>query len=439
MKKSRIKLVLFLSAALLLFFTSLNIYTSYKKIIRTVEESIANQTLEAAKSIAAEMDIAVYKRFLENPAKNEHYWEIRNYLNDAREKLGALYVYTLNVDNPVVSTTEIVGYPPQNFAEREDFPIGEVCTVPEEQVNIAYYKQKPFVTDIIKDPKYGTYLTVGAPIKNEAGEVISYLGIDISVNTVNDIKGQVLKNNLSLFIFNGVFIIVVITSFLFMQRWYQREVQKEVGYTEDTYQAEIKTLIASVSSLRHDFTNHIQVVHGLLQIGASKQAQEYLASLDKEVQSIEVIKLGIDHPGLLILLQTKKLTAQNHGIDMDISVSATSFSYIKTTDLIKILSNLIDNAIDAAKEFPEEKRRIEFHCEADEERYIFKIINTGPAIIRDAPVFKKGFTTKEAQDGKRRGQGLFIVKEVVGKYGGKISIYPTGEFETTAIVEIPIK
>lgn len=439
MKKSRIKLVLILSAALLLFFTSLSIYTSYKKIIGTVEESIANQTLEAAKSIAAEIDRVAYERFLENPTKNKHYWELRSYLNDAREKLGALYVYTFNVDNPVVSTTWIVGHPPKSSLAREDFPIGEVCTVPEEQVNIAYYKKTTFVTDIIKDPKYGTYLTVGAPIKNEEGDVISYLGIDISVNTVNDIKGQVLKDNLSLFIFNGVFIIVVIVSFLFMQRWYQKEVQKEVGYTEDTYQAEIKALIASVSSLRHDFTNHIQVVHGLLQIGEPEQAQQYLASLNKDIQSIEVIKLGVDHPGLLILLQTKKLAAQNHAIDMDISVSATSFASIKTTDLIKILSNLIDNAIDATTELPEEKRRIEIRCEADEERYIFKIVNTGPAIKGDAQVFNKGFTTKKPEEGKIRGQGLFIVKEVVGKYEGKVSIYPSGEFETTAIVEVPIK
>ncbi len=439
MKKSRIKLVLILSAALLLFFTSLNIYTSYKKIIGTVEESIANQTLEAAKSIAAEMDIIAYKQFLLSQSKNEYYWEIRDYLNDAREKLGALYVYTFNVDNPVVSTTLIVGHPPKGSLARDDFPIGEICTVPEEQVSIAYHKKTTFVTDIIKDPKYGTYLTVGAPIKNEEGDVISYLGIDISVNTVNDIKGQVLKNNLSLFIFNGVFIIVVIASFLLMQRWYQKEVQKEVGYTEDTYQAEIKTLIASVSSLRHDFTNHIQVVHGLLQIGEAQQAQEYLAALDKEVQSIEVIKLGIDPPGLLILLQTKKLAAQNHSIDMDISVSATSFAAIKTTDLIKILSNLIDNAIDAATELPEAERRIKIYCEADEERYLFKITNTGPAIKGDASIFNKGFTTKKAEEGRVRGQGLFIVKEVVEKYEGKVSIYSTGEFETTAIVEIPIK
>ena len=436
MRKFKIRLILALSATLLLFFTTLNIYASYMKILKTVEESIANQTLQAARSIASEMDMDVYERFLEEPARNIYYWNIRSYLNDAKKKLGALYVYTLKVDNPVVSTTLIVGHPRQGTMPDEDFPIGEVCTVPEEQVRVAYYEERDFITDIINDEKYGDYLTVGTPIKNDRGEVVSYLGIDISVETLNGIKGQALQNNISLFIFNGVFIIVVLASFLFMQRWYQREVQKEVVYTEDTYQAEIKNLIASVSSLRHDFTNHIQVVHGLLQIGALEQAQQYLNSLVKDIQSIEVIKLGIDHPGLLILLETKKIAAQNHNIDMKISVADDSFEAIKTTDLIKILSNLIDNAIDAANELPEGRRRIEIGCGADDEGYVFKVVNTGPAIRDVERIFQKGFTTKKEEEGRVRGQGLFIVREVVGKYGGEVSIQPTGAFETTAIVKI---
>ena len=98
--------------------------------------------------------------------------------------------------------------------------------------------------------------------------------------------------------------------------------------------------------LRHDFTNHIQVLHGLLQLEKTDQARQYLSSLSKEVQAIKSLKLNIDHPGLSILLQTKKLTAQNHHIDMDFTLSQNDFNKIKTTDLIKILSNLIDNAID---------------------------------------------------------------------------------------------
>ncbi|MEG0260077.1 MAG: GHKL domain-containing protein [Lysinibacillus sp.] len=435
MKNRKIRLILTLATILFLSYTSLNVLTSYVKIKRIVEESIANQSLEAAKSIAEALDAESYQQFLRNPVTDEVYWELRAYLNDAREKLGALHVYTLEVTNPEVSIAMIAGMPKEI---KDGYLIGEICTVPAEQVKKAY-EGSTYVTGVIKDSKYGAYLSVGAPIKNDTGQIIGYLGIDTGVNTLNDIKGKVLENNMFILIFNGVFILIVIVSVAFLQRWYQKEVAKEVEVTEDTYQAEIQTLITSVSSLRHDFINHIQVIHGLLQLGESEQAQKYASSLSKEVQSLAKLKVDVDHPGLSILLQTKKLAAQNHTIEMDFTISRNSFDKIKTTDLIKILSNLIDNAMDAALELPEGERKITICCAADDTKYNFMIKNTGPKITEYGQIFQKGFSTKKADKGKIRGQGLYIVKEVVSKYNGSISITSTSEIETTATVVIPLK
>lgn len=436
MRNNRVKLILVLSTVLLLFFSSFNIYMSYIRVTKTVEESVANQSLEAAESIAASIDVEVYKKFLSDPVKNEAYWEIRNYLNDAREKLGVLYVYTLKIDNPKVSTAMIMGYP--QVIGKKDYPIGIPCTVPEAQVKRAY-EGKSYVTGALEDPVYGEYLSVGAPVKDTEGKVIAYIGIDISVDSLNEIKGKVLENNMFLLMFNGVFIFIVLGSFLFMQKWYKRETEKEVEVTEDTYQTEIQTLLTSVSSLRHDVNNHILVLHGLLQLGQSEKALQYVSALFEEVKTIEAFKLNIDHPGLSILLQTKKLAAENQRIDMNMTISQDSFEGIKTTDLIIILSNLIDNAIDATVELLEKERSITIDCVANDTHYLFKVTNTGPMIKDREDVFKQGYSTKKVEQGKVRGQGLFIVKEVVSKYNGSISIKSTSDFVTTAIVEIPIK
>ncbi|MGE7022916.1 GHKL domain-containing protein [Solibacillus cecembensis] len=435
MKNHKIKFILILSTFLLFSFTSLNIFASYVKMKKTVEESIANQSLEAAIAIASTIDIDTYQKFLNTKVKDENYWEISDHLNDAREKMGALFVYTLEIDNAKVSKAMVAGVPE---GLNDLYNIGDVCTVPEAQVKRAY-EGNTYVTDVIEDPKFGSYLSVGAPIKDETGKVIGFVGIDIGADTLSEIKGKVIESNFLLFVFNGVVILVVIGSFFFLQRWYQKEVAKEVGVTEDIYQAEIKTLITSVSSLRHDYTNHIQVLHGLLQLGESGQAQEYLASLSKEVHTVESLKLSIDHPGLSILLQTKKLAAQNYLIDMNFTISQDTFYKIKTTDLIKILSNLIDNAIDATIELPEGERKITICCTADNTHYVFKIMNTGPKIIEKDQIFKQGYSTKRAEQGKIRGQGLFIVREVVDKYNGEININSTNDLETTAIVKIPLK
>ena len=433
MKNYKIKLILCLSTFLLLSFTSLNVFTSYVKMKKTIEEAIANQSLEAAKAIAATIDLEAYEHFLASEEKDAYYWKISGHLNDIRKKLGVLAVYTLKIDNPKVSKMMVGGIP---YELAFSFEIGDPCTVPEAQVREAY-KGNTYVTEIIEDPKFGTYLSVGAPIKDKDDKVIGYLGIDIGAETLDNIVGKVLENNFLLFVFNAVFILVVIASFFFLQKWYQKEVAKEVEVTEDTYQAEIKTLITSVSSLRHDFTNHIQVLYGLLQLDEVEQAKEYLASLSKEVLAIKTLKFNIEHPGLSILLQSKKLAAQNYNIKMKFSISSDSFDKIKTTDLIIILSNLIDNAIDAAKELPDEDREISICIRSNEEGYNFKIINTGPTIVETEEIYKQGYSTKIAESGKIRGQGLFIVREIVNKYDGQISIYSSAEFETTALVKIP--
>ncbi len=435
MKSFKIRLIIGLSAILLLFFLSINIYTSYIKIIETVEESIANQSLEAAKSIASDLNLSTYQKFLENPEKNEYYEEINNYLNDARKKLGVLHVYTLQIDSPYVSKAMVVGGPKKT---ENTFQIGDACTVPSEDVKKAY-EGKTFVTKMIEDPDYGDYMSVGAPIRDKGNKIVGYIGIDISVESLNSIKAEVIKSNVPLFIFNGLFILIVLGSFVAIQRWYKKEVQKEVGYTEDTYQTEMRMLIASVASFRHDYINHMQVLHGLLKLGASDKALQYLNSLVNEVQPLNTASSLSKHHGLSILLQIKKLAAQNHHIKMELFVSEDSFSSMKTTDLIKVLSNLIDNAIEATIELPETERFISIKCEADDTHYTFTIENTGPIIENYEDIFKQGFSTKRAVANEVRGQGLFIVKEVVNKYGGAITFSSVTTFKTTAVVKIPKK
>ena len=424
-----------LSILLLLFFTSLNVFTSYIKIKKTVEESIANQSMQSAISIASSIDTERYKRFLANPIKNEDYWETRKYLNDAREKTGALYVYILDVDNPKTAKGMVMGMPAD---AEEEFPIGEICTLPEKQVKQAH-EGKTYMTGVLTDLVYETsYISVGAPIKDNEQKIIGYVGIDIGTDMVNEIGSKILKNSVFIFVFNSVFVFLVLLSFMLIQRWYQKEKQKEIEDTEDTYQSEFASLISSVQSLRHDFTNHLQVLHGLLKIGEHGKALEYSSSLFKEVRSVETVNLHIDNPGLSVLLQTKKLAAQNHNITISINVSTHSFDKMKTIDLIKVLSNLIDNAIEAALELPEDKRKLTISINEETDKYLFKITNTGPKIQDNDNIFKRGFSTKKIEKGKIRGQGLFIVKEVISKYRGHITITST-EQETTAFVVIPLK
>ncbi|MGE7601693.1 GHKL domain-containing protein [Peribacillus sp. NPDC097675] len=396
---------------------------------------MANQSVISAKSISNSLDKEAYTHFLETRVKNREYEDIQNYLEQARENIGALHVYTLEVDNPIKSKVMIASLP-EEFKD-EDIAIGVPCTVPAKQVRRAY-EGRTFITDILNDPVYGEYMTVGVPIKDENGTVIGALSIDVSAESIHAISDKVIKSSIFNLIYSGAFVIILAIAFILIQKWYRKEMKREVVDTEDTYRTEFQSLIASVRSLRHDFSNHVQVAHGLLKLGESAKALEYLTSLSKEVHSIESMELDVTHPGLSVLLETKRLSAQNYNIDITLDISPDSFDTIKTTDLIKLLSNVIDNAIEATIELPEQDRRMNITCKTEEGNYMFAVKNSGPMIslVDQENIFRSGYSTKKKEKGKDRGQGLFIVKDLVRRYNGEIFV-DSNEIETSIIVLIP--
>ncbi|MGG3942861.1 GHKL domain-containing protein [Peribacillus psychrosaccharolyticus] len=434
MKNKKLKAIIILSILIMLLFMILNVYISYLGIKDSAKKAIANQNIEIAETLASSLDVDAYKVFLGDPSKNKEYHMIKAYLEDARKKIGALHVYTLMIDNPKISKVMVAAMP----SDLEAIPISLECTVPQKQVTLAY-QDKKFSTDIISDPIYGDYLTVGVPIIDQE-RVIGFLAIDVSIYVINDISEKVLKSSISNLIFNGFFVILVLVFFIMLHKWYQMVLQKELVETEDTYHSEIQSLLASVQSLRHDVSNHIQVVHGLLRLKEHDKALNYLTTLSEDIHSIESVKLQVKNSGLAVLLETKRLTAQNNNIDIAINLSNDEFEQMKTTDLIKLLSNVIDNAIEASCDIPEKDRRITISCMKNSDKYGFVVKNTGLKIedINQENLIKSGYSTKKKVPGKVRGQGLFIVNEIVNRYKGELVIQ-SNDTETIVTMVIPFR
>jgi two-component system, LytTR family, sensor histidine kinase AgrC len=419
----KIKLIIILSVTILLCLASINILVSYFTARKAAEISVANNALEMAQSIAESMDTAAYERFLENPERNEDYWRIREKLYEAKQNTAALYVYTLAFpDRNSRPKVMIAGFPRDNNPYYE---IGMDCMVPPDQIQRAY-KGLSYFTGKIDDPHYGEYISAGSPILNNKGETIGFLSIDISTSRLDRIGDTVIKNSIPGFILSGILVVVLLTTFILIQKWYNRELDKQIGDTEETYQTEIHSLIQSVRSLRHDFANHIQVLNGLLKLGKHQEAMDYSDSMREEAQLLYKIPIQSRNPALSVLFQTKSVAAQSRNIDIQFHNSDSSFDRLQTTDLIKLLSNLIDNSIDAVTDLPKEERKIEVTCEASIEGYVFRISNSGPNIPPEAKekIFIPGFSTKAKNHASKnvRGQGLYIVKQIVEKYNGRISL-----------------
>lgn len=169
----------------------------YFNTISSSEKSIQETSIVHATRVAESLNKEDYQAFLDNQIANKNYWELRNTLDDYREKIGALYVYTLLVDEKKNVKIMIDGQPKDSKLASD---IGENTTSTTLKDVTPALNGETNSTKIVHDPEYGDYLSAFAPLKDGDGKVIGIIGIDIDASDVNSISNQVLKNSLPVFL-----------------------------------------------------------------------------------------------------------------------------------------------------------------------------------------------------------------------------------------------
>ncbi|MBN2557481.1 MAG: Spo0B domain-containing protein [Clostridia bacterium] len=184
---------------------------------------------------------------------------------------------------------------------------------------------------------------------------------------------------------------------------------------------------------RHDFLNHIQIIHSLIEMNEYKEAASYMEEIYNEIQSVGKI-LKTASPAINALLQVKNNSCESRGIEFKI-VSTTRLDKpaMEPWDICGILGNLIDNAIHAAEAVDNGSIRVSL--KEDIKNYIFKVKDNGKGIpdkLADR-VFTMGFTTKS---GEGHGIGLAVSKRKLESTGGSIS-FETGGNGTEFTFTVP--
>jgi signal transduction histidine kinase len=109
-------------------------------------------------------------------------------------------------------------------------------------------------------------------------------------------------------------------------------------------------------------------------------------------------------------------------------------------ELLQIITNILNNAIDALKDDGTKNRRLYLTLENDKTaKIVITIANSGPAIPDDKieDIFEPFFTTKQEDAGT--GLGLYIVRQILQKTGGDIQLRNRTEHKPTVdfILTIP--
>ena len=173
---------------------------------------------------------------------------------------------------------------------------------------------------------------------------------------------------------------------------------------------------------RHDFLNHLQVVYSLIEMEEYQEANDYIEQVYGRITSVSrTMKTAI--PAVNALLLVKAAACEKAGVQVELSITSkweTLECAMPDWEMCKVLSNLIDNAIDAMAKLPEEKRHLSIALGENVKQYTFRVENNGDQIPEDIRehIFIPGFTTK----GEGHGMGLHIVRRTLKERGGDIQV-----------------
>lgn len=212
--------------------------------------------------------------------------------------------------------------------------------------------------------------------------------------------------------------------------WYSERLSNEQNQSRQYQYDVLQESITRIQRLQHDMKNHTQSLAAILQDGRVEDAVSYLNEMSDFIKTEkEVVSTG--NADVDSILNYKLARALEGDIHIKTLVSIPETLPVKPFDLNVILSNLLDNAIDAAEKCKEKRIRIVIRTEmnmlyvAVENTYLDE-----PVRIRD-----RFMTLKEDKCG--HGFGIQNVRSVVEKYDGEISFnYEDGIFYATLFISM---
>lgn len=197
------------------------------------------------------------------------------------------------------------------------------------------------------------------------------------------------------------------------------------------YIKEVNDLYAQIRGWRHDYHDHLQSLKVYLHDGDVAQAQHYLSELETSLGDIEqIVRSG--NPMLDAVLNAKLTMAKNQQIPMNVKAFVGPQPLIKDVDLVVILGNILDNALEAIEAQPAtDDRFLRVYIAIMKQQLYISVTNTRPA---DQYINYDYASTKN----DKRGLGIRRINALVEKYNGMINRqYEEGVFVTEIALPLP--
>ena len=199
-----------------------------------------------------------------------------------------------------------------------------------------------------------------------------------------------------------------------------------------------KSVTDTLRAQTHEFSNQLHTISGLVQLGEYDAVRDLVGTLTRRRAEIsDAVTQRISDPAVAALLIAKTSLAGERRVSLQLADESHlgPLEPALATDVITLVGNLIDNAVDVSEGTP--TAAVVVHLE-DDDGLTITVTDSGPGVpeqLRES-IFARGVTSKSDVPGGR-GIGLALVRLVTAQHGGSVDISdaPTGGARFT--VQLP--
>lgn len=164
----------------------------------------------------------------------------------------------------------------------------------------------------------------------------------------------------------------------------------------------------------HEFKNHMDCIQGLLRENEITKAMEYVNNINENVEN-NMNYFNTSNPVINAVINQKFRQAKELDIAVIIALDQLDEVNIQEEDLVVLLANLLNNAIEACEKLDKEKRFIKFKFVREDKKYIISIKNP----VRETIMMEHDQIRTSKDNPLEHGVGLLNIKNIIGKYHGE--------------------
>ena len=166
-------------------------------------------------------------------------------------------------------------------------------------------------------------------------------------------------------------------------------------------------------SISHDYKNHLSYIQAMLDRGDYNGISQYLKKINGEVDhDLDII--DTNNPIINTVVNTKYYEAKHIGAVIVCKINDLSGIQLEETDIILLLSNLFNNAVEAIEHCRKEKI-LRFKIVSENGNLILSMQNSYEGVLR-----KRGetYVSTKMQNKELHGIGIKNIIRIVDKYHG---------------------